>query len=150
MQLLYCCRKCVWTAELDRNRPVFEPKPCAECGTSVTPANSQGKYCSRKCLHKARDRIYVTRRHLRVKAGEKIDPVKVFERDGWKCRECGCKTPPELRGTQDERAPVLDHITSLQDGGEHLYSNVQCLCRRCNSEKGRKSRGQMWLGLPIG
>lgn len=147
MQLLYCSRKCTWTAELNRNRPTFAAIPCAECATSFVPKSSQGKYCSRKCLHKARDRIYVTRRNLRVKAGEKIDPVKVFERDGWRCRECKTRTPAELRGTQDDRAPEMDHITSLRDGGEHLYSNVQCLCRKCNAEKGRKSRGQMWLGL---
>jgi 5-methylcytosine-specific restriction endonuclease McrA len=103
------------------------------------------KFCSKKCTHRARDRILVARRRGRYVEGERVDPIKVFERDGWRCRECRCSTPRKLRGTTDPSAPELDHIVSVADGGEHSYRNTQLLCRRCNGEKGRASRGQLVL-----
>lgn len=90
---------------------------------------------------------------LRRKAKERgvevdsIDPIKVFERDKWRCHICKIKTPKELRGTHGDRAPELEHIVSLADGGAHTWGNVACSCRKCNQAKGAASFGQ--LGLRI-
>ena len=63
---------------------------------------------------------------------EPIKPLVVLERDGWKCRVCGCDTPKHLRGTFEDNAPELDHIIPISQSGPHLYSNMQILCRTCN------------------
>lgn len=51
--------------------------------------------------------------------------LRIFQRDGWRCRMCG-------------RAGRLecDHVVPLRDGGE-VYSmdNLQTLCRGCHVDK---------------
>lgn len=74
---------------------------------------------------------------------ESLNPIKVFERDRWKCHICGTSTPKELRGSYLSNAPELDHIITLAEGGSHTYSNVACACRSCNRKKGAKSYGQL-------
>jgi 5-methylcytosine-specific restriction endonuclease McrA len=65
-----------------------------------------------------------------------VNPIKVFERDGWRCGVCGKKTPKRWRGTTKDNAPELDHRISMGIGGGHTYENCQCACRKCNREKG--------------
>jgi len=67
---------------------------------------------------------------------ENVDPLMVLDRDKWKCRGCGIKTPQILRGTWEDNAPEVDHIIPLALGGSHVANNLQCLCRKCNQEKG--------------
>ena len=93
-------------------------------------------------INKARDRAL--RKSGRADA---IDPIKVFERDGWKCHICGVKTKKALRGTYEPLAPELEHIVSLAEGGSHTWGNVACSCRRCNSAKGSASFGQLGLNI---
>jgi 5-methylcytosine-specific restriction endonuclease McrA len=80
---------------------------------------------------------------MRGVAADRIDPIKVFERDRWRCQLCGCSTPERLRGQMVDHAPELDHIVPLARGGAHTWSNVQCACRRCNGEKADTPRGQL-------
>lgn len=129
---------------------------CQGCGVRFRPskpsqeqriAGRRQKFCSRECRQgRPDDRL----RQLDVGQKQRpkvyaIDPIKVFERDGWKCHLCGRKTPKALRGTTNDRAPERDHITSIFDGGSDTYENSACACRRCNRKKGRKSRGQLLL-----
>lgn len=74
-----------------------------------------------------------------------FNPLRVFERDGWRCQICGVRTPKKLRGSVDPRAPELDHIIPLAVGGDHLPENCQCACRRCNGAKGARPLGQLLL-----
>lgn len=74
-----------------------------------------------------------------------VNPIKVLARDRWTCQLCGVKTPKKLRGTYDDRAPEVDHIIPIAEGGEHSYLNTQCACRRCNIAKGSKLLGQLRL-----
>ena len=77
---------------------------------------------------------------------EVFDPLEVLERDGWRCQICGVSTPKKLRGSCDPRAPELDHVVALANGGEHSRANTQCACRRCNGLKGAgKPQGQISL-----
>jgi len=51
--------------------------------------------------------------------------LKVFERDGWRCRRCS-------------RAGRLecDHVVPLREGGDPWdMTNLQALCRRCHAAK---------------
>ena len=90
--------------------------------------------------HRRRARFY----------GVRYEPFKVidiFERDEWRCKACGCDTPKELRGTQHDDAPELDHVIALADGGEHTRANTQCLCRLCNSMKGVMSMDSYMISI---
>ncbi len=93
-------------------------------------------------------RISKARRRARILGlpHDSIDPLSVFDRDGWQCRMCGVATPITLRGTHQPTAPELDHIVALALGGSHTWANVQCACRRCNGLKGAMEIGE-WLAL---
>jgi 5-methylcytosine-specific restriction endonuclease McrA len=82
---------------------------------------------------------------LRGATVELVDPIKVFERDGWRCQLCMRKTPARLRGSYDPRAPELDHIVPISKGGAHSYINTQCACRECNGKKLDRPLGQLRL-----
>lgn len=111
-------------------------RPCEMCGAIVT--GTAAKRVCRPCLVRKTRPIRKHRgraRHHGV-AYEAIDPVKVFDRDGWRCQVCGVKTPKAKRGTFAPNAPELDHRIPMALGGGHLWSNVQCCCRACNGAKG--------------
>lgn len=127
------CKICDGSLIARRNGGKFRVV-CVGCVT-------QGKRTSRR-IGKGRRRATE-----RGAASERIDPIKVFERDKWRCHLCRAKTPQKLRGTHDPRAPELDHIVTLADGGAHTWGNVACACRQCNCSKGATSRGQLGLGL---
>lgn len=115
---------------------------CADCGSSIPGACARCGPCSKK-----RGRKLAAAKHGRVKKHkeraarygvpyEPINPIAVFERDGWTCKGCGRPTPKGFRGTLAASAPELDHIIPMSKGGGHLWANVQCLCRACNGAKG--------------
>jgi len=77
-----------------------------------------------------------------AKAGAKIEdfsPQKIFNRDGYICQLCGCKTRPDYKNPYHPKYPNLDHIIPLSKGGDHSKINTQCLCRQCNIEKHNKT-----------
>ena len=51
----------------------------------------------------------------------------VFERDGYRCRECGA--------TNKETTLHVDHIKPISKGGTNELSNLQTLCEQCNLAK---------------
>lgn len=130
-------------------------RPCLICGKAV--GHSVGRprdYCSTTCIkktdwYKSSDRASKNKRRAierGCKEARSIDPIKVFDRDGWMCQICGVSTPRRLRGSIDKRAPELDHVVPISKGGLHTWINLQCACRDCNGTKSNKSNaGQMGL-----
>jgi 5-methylcytosine-specific restriction endonuclease McrA len=120
-----------------------EERPCIGCAKDFTPPKAGQSYCSNEC----RSRVWDAKKRARKRAAfvENVDPIAVFERDGWRCHLCGLKTMRSLRGTTDPLAPELDHILPLSRGGEHSYTNTACACRTCNQRKGAAVVGQMRL-----
>lgn len=146
------CMEC--KAEAWRNYyTVVEHADCRECGKQFSrSADAASRYmCSEECrkASAARSRRIskASRDALERKAdrGQKIDPIKVFERDLWKCGICGRKTHKAKRGTYHDKAPELDHIVALANGGTHTWDNVQCACRVCNGAKNANNYGQLLL-----
>ena len=52
---------------------------------------------------------------------------KVFQRDGYRCRECGA--------TNKETTLHIDHIIPVSKGGTNTEDNLQTLCEACNLAK---------------
>jgi 5-methylcytosine-specific restriction endonuclease McrA len=133
---------------LKKMRDEYEPKPkteqtCKQCGT-VFMGHNEEVNCSDVCRRKEKQQRKAKRRA--AKAGvyyEPVNPIKVFERDGWRCQICKKKLNLKHRGTMCDDAPELDHIIPWAQGGEHSYRNTQCACRKCNEEKGSAERGQL-------
>lgn len=116
------------------------PRQCRLCGVVFSPVygSKSRVFCSADCRRKEAKRVRKHRHRARHRgvAYEAIDPIKVFNRDGWRCQVCGCKTPKRLRGSIKHNAPELDHRVPMALGGGHTWANVQCCCRQCNSDKG--------------
>jgi hypothetical protein len=129
------------------------PRTCALCAsTFVKPWGKSASriYCSDGCRQEAalsaKRAAKAKRRALTARCvAESIDPMRVFERDGWRCHLCGRPTPARLRGTNDDRAPELDHLLPLAIGGAHTWANVACSCRACNGAKGARPLGQLMI-----
>ena len=144
----FCSRKCCvrWNEIQQGTRRAagkIQGGTCLECGKPFVNAYGEKRrlFCSNRCSRRYYKRQCgsSTHRSRARRYGCEYEPVnrlKVFERDGWRCRICGRLTPRELLGALEDNAPELDHVIPLSKGGGHLWSNVQCACRECNSRKG--------------
>jgi DNA-directed RNA polymerase subunit RPC12/RpoP len=147
---------------IGRNWDRVETLVCKYCGKTFQCSifNQTPSYCSKKCARKAwadanpdkNRQMKARQRHMRraMKYGngsvEKINPIQIFKRDGWKCGICGKKVNPEFRFPHP-LSPSLDHIIALASGGTHTWSNVQCSHFTCNCHKRDIGGGQLHLGL---
>jgi len=152
---LYCGAACrrdalrsTYRARREAARTVTPKRPCRCCGTSLT--HDQTRYCSVLCYRthagiivkrspadRARRRIEAQARRARLRSAhpaERIDPVAVYERDGWRCGVC-LRDVDRTLPFPDPRCATLDHIIPLSRGGLHVPSNVQCAHFRCNASK---------------
>jgi len=134
---LACKESTAWSIRNDRIDR--KPRPCRECGRIFAPKYPEKKraFCSTKCLRKHGGRTTKATRRGRQRSGiaESFNPIEILQRGGWRCYLCGIETPRRLRGSLDDRAPEMDHIIALADGGPHHRSNVACACRKCNNAK---------------
>jgi 5-methylcytosine-specific restriction endonuclease McrA len=55
---------------------------------------------------------------------------RIFARDSYTCQQCGAA------GGKAEL--TIDHITPVSRGGTNAETNLQTLCRSCNSRKGAR------------
>jgi hypothetical protein len=121
---------------------------CVECGQGFTAVQKTQVICH-TCQRRKHGHGKPEKRAKRkgVPYVYGIKPERVFDRDGWRCQLCGCKTPQRLRGKNQPRSPEVDHIIPISQGGGHLWENVQCLCRECNQRKRARIRGQLRLAI---
>lgn len=136
-------------------------RTCCDCASTFQLPSGSGRHSSRcgscrsaraqAAMAESRRASKSRRRALeRGAQAERIDPLKVFARDKWRCHLCGTKTLARLRGTHEPLAPELDHVVTLHEGGTHTWHNVACACRRCNHNKGSRSLGQIGFeGMPV-
>jgi hypothetical protein len=61
---------------------------------------------------------------------------EVLKRDGFRCVKCG-RSP----ATEVEVQLHIDHIRPWANGGETIFSNLQCLCSKCNLGKSNRHDG---------
>jgi 5-methylcytosine-specific restriction endonuclease McrA len=149
MDARWCSNKCRWLGTSTPRHDGNILASCRQCGNDFPiKARHRGRvpvYCSKSCSRKAMRRIDrangTTRRascvrgkRLRDATVERVNPFKVFERDGWQCWLCGIGC---VQGAcvPDSMAPTIDHVIPLAKGGEHSYANVRCAHFVCNSRK---------------
>lgn len=126
--------------ETHQSSAVREFRCCDVCGKEFVSNTDAQHTCSDKCRRKRQGKGDNRSRARRFGVEyEPVNPLKVFERDGWKCQICGKRTPPTRRGSRYSNAPELDHRIPISKGGPHKYSNVQCSCRQCNGAKSNAS-----------
>lgn len=139
----------------------IETIPCKHCSEpmeTLRGSGTRGSYATvcpacRAVRYREAKRRAGRRRKAWQRARKKdvhftaVDRVRVFERDGWRCRLCGCSSPIELMGTLHDSAPELDHVVPLSKGGAHTEANTQLLCRLCNQIKSDRPMVAMvaWL-----
>lgn len=140
-------RRKVLVERINRQRRNATEHKCVQCGCAYTSLR-QGEhiYCSQRCtLKKAKMR----REHIKrtsANFGGTFSAREVFDAANWKCKQCKCKVqPPD--GTYNESEATVDHIVPVSKGGLHVWSNVQCLCRACNSSKSDKLTRPMQLAF---
>jgi ribosomal protein L34E len=136
---------------MKRRVQVLEPCQtisCKGCRREFMQKQHSQKYCSIKCQNRTRWRNDNHVRRARIKAQTYIENIShddIFARDRWRCQLCGVRVLKSKRGTQDPRAPELDHIIPIARGGAHVKTNVQCACHACNMAKADKPLGQLRL-----
>lgn len=127
---------------------------CRQCGEEfIRPlGNKRRAFCSTKCSRRYAQKgipknAQSRARRLGLPCDYSITNAKVFERDDWRCQLCGYRTPKRFKGTQNPQAPEVDHIVPFASPlcPGHIWSNVQCACRRCNADKSAQIRGQLRL-----
>lgn len=124
--------------------PIRPERDCKECNKAFTPSHGSSLFCSKRCARRTGRRLKKPREralHFGVHY-EPVNRLKVFMRDGWTCQACNTPTPRTLMGTYQPNAPELDHIIPISRGGPHTWTNVQCLCRACNGNKGNSLPGE--------
>jgi 5-methylcytosine-specific restriction endonuclease McrA len=140
----YCSCSC---AKKKLNANLYEEgkKKCAGCNQMFDIAlfklKKYNKGIRPYCPDCHRDRVNAQnykRRQWMAAVDVRLDITSVFNKCGWNCSYCGCKTPKELRGKFVDNAPELDHIVPLSKGGNHVIENVTLSCRKCNLKKGNK------------
>ena len=127
-----------WNIRMFYDQPLTQIKICPETGWLFKPEHNGQKYATREIAYRVGKRIAKAKRRARKRNNgrlESIDPVEVFRSVDYVCQICGCQTDEDKRGMVHDRAPQLDHIIPLAQGGTHTWGNVQCACRACNITK---------------
>lgn len=118
---------------------------CQRCGSPVVALirSDAVRYCSDACKHAAR----ASRRRARVRGAVRTpySRYRIFVRDGWRCHICRRKVL-RTKAVPHPRAPVIDHLIPLNDGGADSAENVATACFMCNSVK-RQFGGNEQLAL---
>jgi len=118
-----------------RRRRVWVAGTCARCGEGylVLDYTGSARYCSALCSKRQGRQEYRARLHNAYVSS--VSPLMIYVRDGWMCQLCGQPVDRDAC-VPDPRAPTLDHVVALANGGTHEPSNVQLACFRCNCSKG--------------
>ncbi|WP_196217855.1 HNH endonuclease [Streptomyces blattellae] len=97
-----------------------------------------------------RQRLYwqeKNRRRRAAKRGGASEPytlVEIAARDRARCGLCGGRVAMK-RVAPHPKAPTIDHVVPVAEGGDDTRANVQLAHFRCNSAKG--ARGSQQLAL---
>jgi 5-methylcytosine-specific restriction endonuclease McrA len=117
------------------------PRTCTRCGQNWNGWGSIARLCV-ECRRAGLLAIRTARR-AKVKLGDNtISLRRVWQRDNGRCHICKQRTdlPSVWQGWNYSnewmpKAPTVDHILALANGGSHTWSNVALAHNECNSKK---------------
>lgn len=155
---VYCGIECA----IRKKQIDYEAKPkkstiCKGCHDLFIAKQGQ-RYCKLECRpqtikNKEKDRAYrrkARKQGIIPKGRERqrakhygveyrhVSPLKILERDRWRCHVCLKSLDPSLRGKNKPLSPEIDHVIPISLGGPHIESNLACICRKCNINKSNK------------
>ncbi len=85
-----------------------------------------------------RPSVVKLRHHVRRPLPElKLSRRTIFARDQYICQYCG----------QASKDLTIDHVIPKRHGGQSVWENLVCSCRRCNMKKGDKLLNQTSMKL---
>jgi hypothetical protein len=120
----------VWRAR------VFSPAAPVPLWTPARLALSQ----KRLRITRAKNAYQARMRALGVSAieADDVDPLDVYERDGWTCQLCLAPVNRTLKWP-DPMSVTLDHVRPVTRGGTHNAENLQTAHWVCNIQKGNRA-----------
>lgn len=131
-----------WPAMLPRLRQCWHAGRCRRCETPFVTDQPRIRYCSTQCSRSdAKARRRARKRNAYV---ADVYRARIFERDKWTCQLCNRRVA-RTRVVPHPKAPVLDHIIPLANGGTHEPANVQCAHFICNSIKSNYGGGEQLM-----
>ncbi|WP_112469424.1 HNH endonuclease [Streptomyces triticisoli] len=145
-------------------------KTCEGCGNPYQQRRRDQRWCSRSCKDRAygaarrsaglpqnlspeareRQRLYwqaKCRRRRAAKRGGASEPYttpEIAERDRFRCQLCG-KRVAMKQVVPHPKAPTVDHVVPVSEGGDDTRANVQLAHFLCNSVKGPRGSQQLAL-----
>jgi hypothetical protein len=141
-------RKLRMDREYNATRPGRRPRPpgCESCGGPCPP--SPRKKCD-GCVHKAERRRLPPRlrRRRALKLGVPSEPytlAEIAQRDRYRCGLCR-KRVAMTQAVPHPKAPTIDHVVPMADGGDDTRANVQLAHFLCNSLKCTQGTQQLML-----
>ena len=138
----YCTGLC-W----DRAKRRKAAHPCIKCGKgSLLGARTLCDNCRQQIRAERRYKDKKRRRAL-IKGATEVERISLSEiavRDRGVCGLCG-KRVAMTKSAPHPKAPSLDHIVPLAEGGQHVKANVQLAHLGCNVRK--RDGGQQQLAL---
>jgi transposase-like protein len=145
---LYCTSKCTARDRSLRRIYPIEYKNCRACAQLfVDSPAKRGRtrvYCSERCQLRVGSLNYAHKKRSAIKVGENLSILEIATRDKWRCQLCR-KPVSKTKRFPHPQAPVLDHITPLSLGGQHVRSNVHLAHYACNSRKGNRAMNEQLM-----
>lgn len=119
---------------------------CRRCGQAFV-AQFNEMYIAAYCRNACKRTDKSERHQRRKRAGVSIpySRYRIFVRDGWRCHICR-KLTSKNQVTPHPRAPTIDHLVPLSEGGDDTPANVATACFLCNCTK-RECGGGEQLAL---
>lgn len=150
---IHCSVACSEGADADRRallRSTRRTDSCRHCKARIdhrTRGTKRRSFCSTQCSrawwsanagrYRDSERAAESTRRAQKRAApsERFRDAEVFARDRWLCGICGEPTDRNER-VPHPKAPTIDHIIALANGGHHTRANTQCAHFSCNTRKG--------------
>lgn len=136
------CAKAAVSASICKARATPRPaRSCTDCGE---PGSGDGPVpLCRPCASRRRTGYWQqkNRRRRAQKRGGASEPYTLAEIAARDRKRCGlCRKPVAMtKKVPHPKAPVVDHVVPIVDGGDDTRANVQLAHFLCNSRKGARA-----------